>query len=145
MDWDARRTEWSIVHSSLRGFSRPQSLRFQPLLKKVQNWMFREKRALWSARENFIGVITDIDTGINDISIKINPHTIKPLKFRLISIVWVSEHFSKMLVLSGVFNTRTLGATNYANQDYVHVNLHTYIYLHYTNQQPIKKCFKRSA
>jgi hypothetical protein len=39
-----------------------------------------------------------------------------------ISIVKVSEHFSKMLVLSGVFNTRILDATNYANQDYMHVN-----------------------
>jgi hypothetical protein len=27
-----------------------------------------------------------------------------------------------MLVLSGVFNTRILDATNYANQDYMHVN-----------------------
>jgi esterase/lipase superfamily enzyme len=34
----------------------------------------------------------------------------------------VSEHFSKMLVLSGVFNTRMLDATNYANQDYMRVN-----------------------
>jgi hypothetical protein len=34
-----------------------------------------------------------------------------------ISIVRVSEHFSKMLVLSGVFNTRILDATNNANQE----------------------------
>jgi hypothetical protein len=34
----------------------------------------------------------------------------------------VSEHFSKMLVLSGVFNTGILDAMNYANQDYMHVN-----------------------
>jgi hypothetical protein len=27
-----------------------------------------------------------------------------------------------MLVLSGVFNTRTLDAMNYVNQDYMHVN-----------------------
>jgi hypothetical protein len=27
-----------------------------------------------------------------------------------------------MLVLSGVFNTRMLVATNYANQDYMHAN-----------------------
>jgi hypothetical protein len=40
----------------------------------------------------------------------------------VISIVRVSEHFSKILVLSGVFNTRILDATNYANQDYMHVN-----------------------
>jgi hypothetical protein len=40
----------------------------------------------------------------------------------IISIVRVSEHFSKMLVLSGVFNTRILDATNYANQDYMRVN-----------------------
>jgi hypothetical protein len=26
------------------------------------------------------------------------------------------------VVLSGVFNTRILGATNYGNQDYMHVN-----------------------
>jgi hypothetical protein len=39
-----------------------------------------------------------------------------------ISIVKVSEHFSKMLALSGVFNTRILDATNYANQDYMRVN-----------------------
>jgi hypothetical protein len=30
----------------------------------------------------------------------------------IISIARVSEHFSKMLVLSGVFNTRILDATN---------------------------------
>jgi hypothetical protein len=35
----------------------------------------------------------------------------------IISIVRVTEHFSKMLVLSGVFNTRILDAMNYANQD----------------------------
>jgi hypothetical protein len=40
----------------------------------------------------------------------------------IISIVRVSEQFSKMLVLSGVFNTRILDATNYANQDYMRVN-----------------------
>jgi hypothetical protein len=34
-----------------------------------------------------------------------------------ISIVRVSEHFSKMLVSSGVFNTRILDTMNYANQD----------------------------
>jgi hypothetical protein len=38
------------------------------------------------------------------------------------SIVRVSEHFSKMLVLSGVFNTRILDTMNYKNQDYLHVN-----------------------
>jgi hypothetical protein len=31
-------------------------------------------------------------------------------------------NFSKMLVLSGVFNTRILDTMNYTNQDYVHVN-----------------------
>jgi hypothetical protein len=40
----------------------------------------------------------------------------------IISIVRVSEHFSKMLVLSGVFNTRILDTMNYTIQDYVHVN-----------------------
>jgi hypothetical protein len=40
----------------------------------------------------------------------------------IISIVRVTEYFSKMLVLSGVFNTRILDATNYANQDYMRVN-----------------------
>jgi hypothetical protein len=40
----------------------------------------------------------------------------------IISIVRVSERFSKMLVLSGVFNTRILETMNYTNQDYVHVN-----------------------
>jgi hypothetical protein len=45
-----------------------------------------------------------------------------------------------MLVLSGVFNTRILGATNYANQDYMGVNYLLIICLHYTlsNRQPIK-------
>jgi hypothetical protein len=40
----------------------------------------------------------------------------------IISIVRVSEHFMKMLVLSGVFNTIILDAMNYANQDYMSVN-----------------------
>jgi hypothetical protein len=40
----------------------------------------------------------------------------------IIRIVRVSEHFSKMLVLSGVFNTRNLNARNYENQDYMRVN-----------------------
>jgi hypothetical protein len=40
----------------------------------------------------------------------------------IISIARVSEHFSKMLVLSGVFNTIILDATNYANQYYMRVN-----------------------
>jgi esterase/lipase superfamily enzyme len=40
----------------------------------------------------------------------------------IISIVRVSKYFSKMLVLSGVFNTRILVATNYTNQDYMRVN-----------------------
>jgi hypothetical protein len=40
----------------------------------------------------------------------------------ILSIVRVSEHFSKMLVLSGVFTTIILDATNYANQDYMRVN-----------------------
>jgi hypothetical protein len=45
-----------------------------------------------------------------------------------------------MLVLSVVFNTRILDATNYANQDYMRVN-YTYIYLHcaLSSWQPIKK------
>jgi hypothetical protein len=37
----------------------------------------------------------------------------------IIRIVRVSEHFIKLLVLSGVFNTRILDATN---QDYMRVN-----------------------
>jgi hypothetical protein len=53
-----------------------------------------------------------------------------------IRIVRVSEHFSKMLVLSGVFNTRILDGTNYANQDYMRVN-YTLIGV-YINRQPIK-------
>jgi hypothetical protein len=40
----------------------------------------------------------------------------------IISIVRVSEHLSKMLVLSGVFNTTILDAPNYVNQDYIRVN-----------------------
>jgi hypothetical protein len=40
----------------------------------------------------------------------------------IISLVRVSEHFSKMFVLSRVFNTRILDTTNYTNQDYMHVN-----------------------
>jgi hypothetical protein len=59
----------------------------------------------------------------------------------IISIVRVSEHFSKMLVLSGVFNTGIWDATNYANQDYYACQLLTYSCLHYalSNRQPIKK------
>jgi hypothetical protein len=34
-----------------------------------------------------------------------------------------AKYFSKMLVLSGVFNTRILDTTNYANQDYMRVTL----------------------
>jgi hypothetical protein len=37
----------------------------------------------------------------------------------MISIFRVSEHFSKILVLSGVFNTTILDAPNYINQDYI--------------------------
>jgi hypothetical protein len=40
----------------------------------------------------------------------------------IINIVRVSEYFSKMLVLSGLFNTRILDATYYVNQDYMRVN-----------------------
>jgi hypothetical protein len=40
----------------------------------------------------------------------------------IISIVRVSEHFSKMLVLSEVFNTRILDTTNYTNHYHMHVN-----------------------
>jgi hypothetical protein len=40
----------------------------------------------------------------------------------IISIVRVIEHFSNILVLSGVFNTRILDTMNYTNQDYVYVN-----------------------
>jgi hypothetical protein len=39
-----------------------------------------------------------------------------------------------MLILSGVFNTRILVATNYANQDYMRVN-----YTLHSNLKPIKK------
>jgi hypothetical protein len=41
-----------------------------------------------------------------------------------------------MLVLSGVFNTRILVGTNYANQDYMRVN---YTLCPNSNLQPIKK------
>jgi hypothetical protein len=49
-----------------------------------------------------------------------------------------------MLVLSGVFNTIILVATNYANQDYIRVNYAlVVVYTIYTctliNLQPIKK------
>jgi hypothetical protein len=39
----------------------------------------------------------------------------------------VSEHFSKMLVLIGVFNTgyKNLDATNYVNQDYTLIVVYT--------------------
>jgi hypothetical protein len=50
------------LHSLRSGLSRPQ-IRFQPLLQMTQMLMFRGNRALWSAlsaREMFIGVITDI-------------------------------------------------------------------------------------
>jgi hypothetical protein len=56
----------------------------------------------------------------------------------IISIVWVSKHFSKMLVLSGVFNTIILVATNYANQDYMRVNVYTYSC--YTTCIPLVTC-----
>jgi hypothetical protein len=65
---------------------------------------------------------TWINCRINEISIKFNWNN-KIIEIQIItSIVRVSEHFSKMLVLSGVFNTRILDATNYANQDYMLVN-----------------------
>jgi hypothetical protein len=72
---------------------------------------------------------------------RINEISIKLVIQIIFSIVRVSEHFSKMLVLSGVFNTSILDATNYANQDYA-CQLHTYNCLHYalnSNRQPIKK------
>jgi hypothetical protein len=47
----------------------------------------------------------------------------------MICIVRVSEHFSKMLVLSGVFNTIILDTMNYTNQDYVHIN-YTFIVIY---------------
>jgi hypothetical protein len=50
----------------------------------------------------------------------------------IISIVRVSEHFSKMLVLSGVFNTRILDTINYVNQHYMHVNYTLYIIVVYS-------------
>jgi hypothetical protein len=40
----------------------------------------------------------------------------------IIGTVIVSEHLGKISVLSRVFNTRILDVTNYANQDYMHVN-----------------------
>jgi hypothetical protein len=53
---------------------------------------------------------------MNEISIKLN----KIIEIQIIiSIVRVSEHFSNMLVLSGVFNTRILDTMNYANQDII--------------------------
>jgi hypothetical protein len=57
---------------------------------------------------------------INEISIKLKLNKI--IEIRIVITVRVSEHFSKMLVLSGVFNTRILDATNYANQDSMRVN-----------------------
>jgi hypothetical protein len=58
----------------------------------------------------------------------------------IISIVRISEHFSKMLVLSGVFNTRILDTMNYTNQDYVHINYtRSYLLDALSNRQPIKK------
>jgi hypothetical protein len=58
----------------------------------------------------------------------------------IISIVRVSEHFSKMLVLSGVFNTRILDTMNYTNQDCA-CQLYAYSCSLYalSNRQPIKK------
>jgi hypothetical protein len=38
-----------IIHSPRSGFSRPQDYAYQPLLQTAQIWMFRRKRALWSA------------------------------------------------------------------------------------------------
>jgi hypothetical protein len=67
----------------------------------------------------------------------------KILEIRIIiSIVRLSEHFSKMLVLSGVFSTRILDTMNYTNQYYMHVN-YAYSCLLYalSNRQPIKKRF----
>jgi hypothetical protein len=58
---------------------------------------------------------------INEISIKLIYNKIIEIRI-IISIVRVIEHDSKMLVLSGIFNTRSLDATNYANQDYMRVN-----------------------
>jgi hypothetical protein len=62
----------------------------------------------------------------------------------IISIVGVSEHFSKMLVLSGILNTRICDATNYANQDYMRVNytlMVVYIMLLVTGSQSKNVCF----
>jgi hypothetical protein len=106
------------------------------------NLVVHGKRALWPVRESFIGSSLTSNTGINDISIKL-----KQQNHRNSDYVWVSEHFSKMLVLSGVFNSRILDATNYANPRLYACQLQTYIYLRYTltwsNRQPIKKrpCF----
>jgi hypothetical protein len=59
---------------------------------------------------------------INEISIKLKLYN-KIIEIQIIiSIVRVGVHFSKMLVLSGVFNTTILDAPNYVNQDYIRVN-----------------------
>jgi hypothetical protein len=58
-------------------------------------------------------------------------------------VFWVQtwpNHFSKMLVLSGVFNTRMLDTMNYVNQDYMHVSYANSCLLYaLSNWQPIKK------
>jgi hypothetical protein len=101
----------SKVHyrqSPRNGFPCPQdSTRINHCYRSRKFRMFRRKSALWSALisacENSIEVITDIRHILNwnnkIIEIQI-----------IISIVRVSEHFSKMLVLSGVFNTTILDA-----------------------------------
>jgi hypothetical protein len=96
-----------------------RTLRISTTATDSVNSMFRRKMAVWSAlysaRENSIGVITDIrhmnNCRINDISIKNLNNKIIEIQI-IISIVRVSEHLSKMLVLSGVFNTRILDSTN---------------------------------
>jgi hypothetical protein len=44
-----------------------------------------------------------------------------------------------MLVLSGVFNTIIVDATNYANQDYMRINYTLIVDYALSNRQPIKK------
>jgi hypothetical protein len=55
----------------------------------------------------------------------------KIIEIQIITIIVrvLSEHFSKMLVLSGVCNTTILGAMNYTNQVYMHAN-YTLIFIY---------------
>jgi hypothetical protein len=81
--------------------------------------------AVLSMRKFHRGVITDIRhiwIIAEYMTSQINWNN-KIIEIQIIfSILRVSEHFSKMLVVSGVFNTIILDTMNYVNQDYMHVN-----------------------